>query len=102
MAKKVLIKPMITEKSSMLTDEGNKYTFVVDKRANKVEIKKAIEDTYNVAVEQVNTVIMPSKTKSRATKSGIRRGRKPAFKKAIILPFPMGKKLTYMATFKHC
>ncbi len=84
MTKQILIKPMITEKSSRLMDDHNKYTFIVDKRANKVEIKKAIEETYNVAVETVNTTIMPSKSKTRSTKSGIRRGRKSSFKKAII------------------
>lgn len=84
MAKKVLIKPMITEKASALTDNQNKYTFKVDKKANKVEIKKAIEVAYNVAVEDVNTMIMPSKAKVRNTKKGVQRGRKSSFKKAIV------------------
>ena len=68
MAKKVLIKPMITEKSSALIDDQNKYTFKVDKKANKVEIKKAVEAAYNVAVEDVKTMMMPSKAKVRNTK----------------------------------
>ena len=76
MAKKVLIKPMITEKSSALIDDQNKYTFKVDKGANKVEIKKAVEVAYNVAVEDVKTMIMPSKAKVRNTKRGVQRGRK--------------------------
>lgn len=84
MAKKVLIKPMITEKSSDLMDNQNKYTFKVDRGANKVEIKKAVEDAYNVAVEDVRTMIMPSKAKVRNTKRGVQKGRKSAFKKAII------------------
>jgi len=71
MAKKVLIKPMITEKSSALIDDQNKYTFKVDKKANKVEIKKAVEAAYNVVVENVNTMIMPSKAKVRNTKKGV-------------------------------
>ena len=84
MAKKVLIKPMITEKSSALMDDQNKYTFKVDKKANKVEIKKAVEAAYNVAVEDVRTLIMPSKSKVRNTKNGVQRGRKSSFKKAIV------------------
>lgn len=68
----------------MLSDSLNQYTFVVDKKANKVEIKKAVEEMYNVAVESVNTVIMPGKVKSRSTKSGILRGRLSSVKKAII------------------
>ena len=84
MAKKVLIKPMITEKSSALMDDQNKYTFKVDKKANKVEIKKAVETAYNVSVEDVKTLIMPSKSKVRNTKNGVQRGRKSSFKKAIV------------------
>ena len=84
MAKKVLIKPMITEKTSALIDDQNKYTFKVDKKANKVEIKKAVEAAYNVAVEDVRTLIMPSKAKVRNTKSGVQTGRKSSFKKAIV------------------
>lgn len=84
MAKKILVKPMITEKTSALIDDQNKYTFKVDRGANKVEIKKAIEAAYNVAVERVNTAIMPSKAKVRNTKRGVQKGRKSAYKKAIV------------------
>ena len=75
---------MITEKSSALMDDQNKYTFKVDKKANKVEIKKAVETAYNVSVEDVKTLIMPSKSKVRNTKNGVQRGRKSSFKKAIV------------------
>jgi large subunit ribosomal protein L23 len=68
----------------MLSDGLNQYTFVVDKKANKVEIKKAVEEMYNVAVESVNTIIMPGKVKSRSTKSGILKGRMSSVKKAIV------------------
>jgi large subunit ribosomal protein L23 len=85
MAKKnILIKPLITEKSETLSEDQNKYTFVVDKRANKIEIKNAVEDMYSVSVENVRTMIMPGRFVSRSTKSGILQGRKSAFKKAII------------------
>ena len=84
MAKKILIKPILTEKSSLLTDKYNQYSFKVAKDANKVEIKKEIETLYNVQVESVNTMIMPSKSRVRNTKQGVQRGRKPSYKKAII------------------
>lgn len=85
MAKKtILIKPLITEKTEMLSEEQGKYTFVVNKKANKIEIKKAVEDMYQVTVEAVNTMIMPGKAKNRSTRSGLLQGRKPAYKKAIV------------------
>ena len=84
MAKTILIKPMITEKTENVSEAFNKYTFVVDRRANKIEIRKAVEDAYNVTVDAVNTLIMPSKSKIRNTKSGIQKGRKSSYKKAII------------------
>ncbi len=84
MAKTILIKPMITEKTENVSEAFNKYTFVVDRRANKIEIRKAVEDAYNVTVDAVNTLIMPGKSKIRNTKSGIQKGRKSSYKKAII------------------
>ncbi len=84
MAKNILIKPLITEKAETLSEGLNKYTFVVLKTANKVEIRKAVETMYGVAVAGVNTMLMPGKTKNRSTKSGMLKGRVSAFKKAII------------------
>lgn len=84
MAKQILIKPLITEKSEMLSNNLNHYTFIVDKKANKIQIKKAVEEMYNVVVDSVNTVIMPAKIKTRSTKSGLIKGRKSAFKKAVV------------------
>lgn len=84
MEKEILIRPIITEKSEMLTDKLNQYSFVVNKKANKLEIRKAIEETYNVEVESVNTIIVPAKTKSRNTRSGVLKGRKSSYKKAIV------------------
>ncbi|MCB0617792.1 MAG: 50S ribosomal protein L23 [Saprospiraceae bacterium] len=84
MAKQILIKPLITEKADSLSEKRNQYTFVVAKKANKVEIRKAVEAMYNVAVESVNTVIMPGKTKNRNTRSGIIKGRVSSYKKAIV------------------
>jgi large subunit ribosomal protein L23 len=84
MAKTILIKPLITEKAEMLSEQQGRYTFVVAKEVNKLEIKKAVEDMYQVTVESVNTMIMPAKAKSRSTRSGILQGRKSAFKKAVV------------------
>ena len=80
----VLIKPVLSEKVNKLTEKFNRYTFVVDRRANKLEIKKAVEEFYGISVEEVNTLVMPSKAKSRNTKAGVVSGRKPAKKKAIV------------------
>lgn len=84
MAKPILIKPLITEKAEVLSEGLNKYSFVVDRKANKVEIRKAVEQMYGVAVTSVNTAVMPGKAKNRTTKSGILRGRISAYKKAVV------------------
>ncbi len=79
----VLIKPLVTEKFSALNEHG-KYGFVVEKTANKVEIKREVEKMYGVTVESVNTMIQPGKKKSRFTKSRVIEGRTPSYKKAIV------------------
>ncbi len=84
MSKTILIKPIITEKAERISEIHNSYSFVVDRRANKIQIKKAVEGMYNVAVESVNTLVMPAKSKTRSSRSGVVEGRKPAFKKAIV------------------
>lgn len=84
MAKNVLVKPLITEKTETASERENRYSFVVDKRANKIEIKGAVEKMYGVAVVAVNTAIMPAKTKSRNTKSGVIKGKKSSYKKAVV------------------
>ena len=79
----ILKKPIVTEKVSALNEQG-KYGFVVDKNANKVEIKKEVEKLYGVNVESVKTMIYLGKPKSRYTKSKVVSGRAASFKKAII------------------
>ena len=79
----VLIKPLITEKASALNEKG-KYGFIVEKAANKVEIKKEVEKMYGVTVESVNTMIYQGRSKSRYTKSRIISGRTSSFKKAVV------------------
>lgn len=67
-----------------LSESLGKYGFLVHKKANKVEIKNAVEDMYGVSVESVNTIIMPSKKRSRYTKTGILQGKTKSIKKAIV------------------
>ena len=75
---------MVTEKMTTLNEKLNRVGFIVDKKANKVEIKKAIEDFYSVKVTDVNTISYAGKTKSRYTKAGFIKGRTNAFKKAVV------------------
>jgi large subunit ribosomal protein L23 len=80
----VLVKPIVTEKSNKLTDTRKTYAFRVDRKANKLEIKKAVQEFYGVTVTEVNTVVVPGKAKSKFTKAGFISGRKPAYKKAYV------------------
>lgn len=81
----ILIKPILTEKQTAISDKfPNRYGFRVAPSANKVQIKKAVEDMYGVTVVSVNTMNYAGKKKSRFTKSGAISGKTPAFKKAII------------------
>lgn len=84
MAKQILVKPLVTEKTDILTEKLSQYVFVVNKKANKVEIGKAINKMYGVNVRRVNTMIMPAKAKSRSTRSGILKGSVSGYKKAIV------------------
>jgi len=84
MAKTIIIKPIITEKADRLSERLKQYTFIVAKDANKIEIQKAVAARFNVAVESVNTLILPAKSKSRLTRTGYLRGQKAAFKKAVV------------------
>jgi large subunit ribosomal protein L23 len=83
-ASDVLIKPVLSEKVNRLSEKYNRYTFVVNRKANKLEIKKAVEEFYGITVEDVNTINVPSKVKQRNTKAGLLTGRKSAKKKAIV------------------
>jgi large subunit ribosomal protein L23 len=83
-AAEILIKPVLTEKANAQMESNRRYSFVVDRRANKLEVKKAVESFYNVNVIEVNTAVVPGKQKNRMTKSGLLQGVKPAYKKAIV------------------
>jgi large subunit ribosomal protein L23 len=80
----ILIKPILTEKANAQQDKLRRYAFKVARKANKLEIKKAIENFYGVTVTNVNTSVSPGKNKSRFTKAGVISGRKPAYKKAYV------------------
>jgi large subunit ribosomal protein L23 len=80
----IIKKPIVTEKINKQTEKFNRYCFVVDTRANKLEIKKAVEDFYSVRVNDVNTCKVPAKAKSRNTKAGVLSGRKSGYKKATV------------------
>ena len=80
----VLIKPILTEKANAQQEKLRRYAFKVDRKANKLEIKKAVETFYGVTIIDVNTIIVPAKHKTRSTKAGIVEGRKPAYKKALV------------------
>ncbi len=75
----VLIKPVVSEKSMSLTEE-NKYTFVIDPRANRTEVKQAVEEVFKVKVEKVNIIRVKGKTIRRQNNVG----RTPDIKKAIV------------------
>jgi len=79
-----LIKPIVTEKMTAQGEDFNRYGFVVDSQANKLQIKKAVEDLYNVKVSEVNTMRYSGKRKQRYTKSGLSVGKTPAYKKAVV------------------
>lgn len=80
----IIIKPIITEKMTQLGEQLNRYGFVVDRRANKLQIKQAIKELYDVDAIEVNTMIYSGKNKSRFTKGGVIAGRTNTCKKAII------------------
>jgi len=80
----ILIKPILTEKANAQQEKLRRYAFKVNRKANKLEIKKAVEEFYGVSVIDVNTVVVPGKNKTRYTKAGFIQGQKPSFKKALV------------------
>jgi large subunit ribosomal protein L23 len=80
----VILKPVITEKMTAKGEDLNQFGFIVDKRANKVQIKGEVEELYGVEVVSVNTMNYSGKRKSRFTKAGVISGKTNAFKKAIV------------------
>jgi len=80
----ILVKPIVTEKMTVQGEKLNRYGFVVDRHANKLQIKAAVEEIYGVKVLDVNTINYHGKRKSRFTKAGLLSGRANHYKKAIV------------------
>ena len=80
----ILIKPIITEKATTDSELFNRYAFVVNKKANKLEIKNAVEKAYGVEIESVRTMNYPVQRNTKFTKSGMVQAMKGACKKAIV------------------
>jgi large subunit ribosomal protein L23 len=80
----ILVKPLVTEKMTDQAERFNRYGFVVDRRATKPQIKKAVESLYDVTVDTVNTMVYGGKVKSRYTKGGVITGKTNSYKKAIV------------------
>lgn len=80
----ILLKPIVTEKMTEQGEKLNRFGFVVDRRANKIQIKDAVEEMYGVNVVAVNTMVYAGKNKSRYTRTGIIKGRTKTIKKAIV------------------
>ena len=81
----IIIKPLVTEKMTAITEKfNNRFGFIVRPEANKLEIKREIEALYTVTVVDVNTMRYMGKSKSRYTRTGLVKGRRNAYKKAIV------------------
>ncbi|HEX2920361.1 MAG TPA: 50S ribosomal protein L23 [Bacteroidales bacterium] len=80
----ILLRPIVTEKMTAQGDKHNRYGFIVDRNANKLQIKKAVEELYSVTVDSVNTLRYGGKVKARNTKSGLLLGKTAATKKAVV------------------
>ena len=80
----ILSAPVITERSTKLIENSNLYTFKVNPKANKVEIKKAVESSYGVSVKKVRTMIYGAESRTRYTKRGIQNSKKGSYKKAVV------------------
>lgn len=84
MSKDVLVRPLINEKSEKILSKIRQYSFIVDVKSNKIEIKKAVEEMYGINVAGVSTLIAPTKKKRRITKRGVLEGRTKKIKKAFV------------------
>jgi large subunit ribosomal protein L23 len=80
----IIKKPIITEKMTNQSEKYNRYAFVVDRKVNKIEIKKAVSEMYDVTVDSVRTMVCIGKKRVRGTKSGMIVGKTSTYKKAIV------------------
>tara|TARA_Y100000022_G_scaffold182290_1_gene175618 strand:+ start:1018 stop:1335 length:318 start_codon:yes stop_codon:yes gene_type:complete len=99
MYQKIIIKPILTEKMAILQERQNKYAFIVSSKANKIQIKSAIENKFNVSVSKVATMNFDGKLKQMTTRSNgktIRtQGRRSGFKKALVT-LAVGDNIDYL------
>jgi large subunit ribosomal protein L23 len=79
-SRSIILKPLVTEKGSRLREQGNKYVFSVAKDANKIEIKRAVQEIFNVKVKDVQTMLVHGKIK----RMGVFAGKRPDWKKAVV------------------
>lgn len=80
----ILIRPILTEKMLKLQESHGKYAFKVQKDSNKIEVKKAVQDRFDVTVKDVHIFNVKGKSKQRNTRRGITKGKRPDWKKAIV------------------
>jgi hypothetical protein len=80
----IIIKPIISEKATYLTDLRGQYSFLVDTKANKIQIKNAVEEAYGVKVANVRTMVYAPKISMKYTKKGLQVGKTNKLKKALI------------------
>lgn len=80
----IIIKPVISEKATSNSELLGQYSFYVDTKANKIQIKDAVEKTYGVSVVSVSTLVSAPKVKTRYTKTGFQTGKTNKLKKAIV------------------
>lgn len=80
----ILIKPIITEKATLDSEKNNRYTFLVAKKANKIQVKQAVEQAYGVSVTDVKTLNYGPKRSIRYTKKGLQQSQTNAYKKAVV------------------
>ncbi|MCZ2083617.1 MULTISPECIES: 50S ribosomal protein L23 [unclassified Kaistella] len=80
----IIIKPIISEKANYLTDLRGQYSFLVNPKSNKIQIKKAIELAYGVKVADISTMIYAPKVSSKHTKKGLQVGKTSKLKKAVV------------------
>jgi len=93
--KDVLIRPLVTEKMTMLMESGH-YAFVVSKKANKIEIRGAVEARYpGVRIKEVRTMVVRGKRRRQFTRRGLREGRVASFKKAIVMLEPDSEQIDF-------
>ena len=80
----IIIKPIISEKATYLTDLRGQYSFLVDTKANKIQIKNAVEEAYGVKVANVRTMVYAPKISMKYTKKGLQVGKTNKLKQAVI------------------